>query len=84
MQTRKQDLPIQPLQQLTAPTFNFLRVNAQMHNLDKQKTAQIRYPLAVSLRTDISINHNDKNIFAHINPLDNVSLSTFSRQFDQQ
>lgn len=31
---------------LTAPTGNFLRVNAQMHNLDKQKTTSSRKTLA--------------------------------------
>jgi hypothetical protein len=30
----------------------FLRVNAQMHNLDKQKTAQIRQTLWASLKND--------------------------------
>jgi len=32
-------------QPLTANSLHFLRINAQMHNLDKQKTAQIRIPL---------------------------------------
>ena len=36
------------LQPLTATTLHFLRVNAQMHNLDKQKTACSRQTLAVS------------------------------------
>ena len=31
---------------ITANSLHFLRVSAQMHNLDKQKTAQIRYTLA--------------------------------------
>ena len=51
MRTRKQDVPLWRLQLLTATTLHFLRVNAQMRNLDKQKTAQGRKPLA-AMRTD--------------------------------
>ena len=36
---------------LTANSRHFLRVNAQMHNLDKQKTAQIRQTLWAMLKT---------------------------------
>lgn len=37
---------------ITANSLHFLRVNAQMHNLDKQKTAQIRQTLAARLTDD--------------------------------
>jgi hypothetical protein len=45
MQTRQRDVSVWRLQPLTANSLHFLRVSAQMHNLDKQKTAQIRIPL---------------------------------------
>ncbi|WP_276979432.1 hypothetical protein, partial [Flavobacterium filum] len=41
---------------LTAPTCNFLRVNAQMCNLTKQKTASSRQTLALTLKTDTTDN----------------------------
>ena len=37
-------------QLITAPTCNFLRVSAQMYNLDKQKTASSRKTLPVMCR----------------------------------
>jgi len=43
----------------TAPTFHFLLVNAQMHILEKQKTAQIRIPLAVISQKSPSVIEND-------------------------
>ncbi len=39
-------------QQLTAPTSNFLRVNAQIRNLTYQKTASSCKTLATSLKDD--------------------------------
>ena len=48
MQTRKKYAPVCQQRVVTANSRHFLRVNAQMHNLDKQKTAQIRIPLVVS------------------------------------
>ena len=45
MQTLKLELAVCQQRVVTAPTCNFLRVNAQMHNLDKQKTASSCKPL---------------------------------------
>ena len=39
---------------VTATTLHFLRVNAQMHNLDKQKTACSRKTLCGIAQTDNS------------------------------
>ncbi len=44
---------------VTATTLHFLRVNAQMHNLDKQKTACSRKTLAVSLKRHDNDNRMD-------------------------
>ena len=41
---------------LTANSRHFLRVSAQMHNLDKQKTAQIRQTLPATM-TNMKIKH---------------------------
>ena len=75
MQTRERDVSVGPLRVVTRVLLHFLRVNAQMCNLDKQKTAQGPKTLWVSGRTDISVNKNiyaDK-YFHHINTPDKSS-----------
>ena len=53
-------------QHLTANSLHFLRVNAQIHNLDKQKTAQIRRTLG-NMRMDTISDKISKD-------LDNLSI----------
>jgi hypothetical protein len=48
-------------QPITAPTSNFLHVNAQMCNLTKQKTASSCKTLCV-IYEDIEINNSDFDI----------------------
>jgi hypothetical protein len=48
--------------QLTANSRHFLRVSAQMLNLDKQKTAQIRIPLAPMRPADVKTFRRTKTV----------------------
>ena len=63
MRTRKRGVPVWRLQPITAPKPNFLRVNAQMHNLDKQKTVPRRQPLPAMLTDHLTnIQQTDKSV----------------------
>lgn len=68
-------------QPLTATTLHFLRVNAQTLYLDKQKTKRSRHPLAVSLRTDISVDKNKMRTLIIISFFLSTSLFGQEREF---